>query len=91
MEDAKLNNDTVATYYWYGRLANVVVIFDPLKEDKFEERDVAQPAKKGGKGGKKLLAEIVSLLDTYQASALALNKYWQKQSKTKATEIEQEE
>lgn len=39
IEDAKEINDTVAVYYWYGRLANVMFIFDPVEET-FEEEDI---------------------------------------------------
>lgn len=53
ISDAKAANDTVATYYWYGRLANILVIFNPLKEDNFEEPAVNTK-------GKKLLADMLT-------------------------------
>ncbi len=40
IEDAKEDNDTVAVYYWYGRLANILLIFDPVQEDTFEEEEI---------------------------------------------------
>ena len=53
--DAKAANDTVASYYWYGRLFNILVVFSPLKEDTFEEPTV--PTK-----GKKLLVDMLTQL-----------------------------
>ena len=39
IDDAKLANDTVALYYWYGRLMNILVVFDPIVMDEFEDED----------------------------------------------------
>ena len=37
IDDAKLANDTVASYYWYGRLFNILLVFEPIEVDTFEE------------------------------------------------------
>lgn len=42
VEDAKEVNDTVAKYYWYGRLANIMFVFDPQPEETFEEEDIPE-------------------------------------------------
>ena len=76
IQDAKAANDTVATYYWYGRLTNILVIFSPLTEDNFEEKTV--PTK-----SKKLLAEILSLLEAQGTSALAAARQRPKKPKPK--------
>jgi hypothetical protein len=66
----------VATYYWYGRLTNILVIFSPLTEDNFEEQTV--PTK-----SKKLLAEILSLLEAQGTSTLAAARQRPKKPKPK--------
>jgi hypothetical protein len=76
IQDAKAANDTVATYYWYGRLTNILVIFSPLTEDNFEEQTV--PTK-----SKKLLAEILSLLEAQGTSKLAAARQRPKKPKPK--------
>lgn len=40
IEDAKLANDTVATAYWYGRLANIMLVFEPIVVDEFEDKEM---------------------------------------------------
>ena len=42
IEDAKEANDTVAIHYWYGRLTNVMFVFDPQVEETFEEEDIPE-------------------------------------------------
>ena len=37
IDDAKLANDTVALCYWYGRLFNILLVFDPIEVDDFED------------------------------------------------------
>jgi hypothetical protein len=74
--DAKLANDTVATYYWYGRLFNILVIFSPLKEDTFEEPTVTTK-------GKKLLVDMLTQLSAQGTRALAAAKNSPKKSKPK--------
>lgn len=32
---AQLIGDTVQVKYWYGRLANVILVFDPIPDDSF--------------------------------------------------------
>jgi hypothetical protein len=40
IDDAKLDNDTVAMLYWYGRLTNILLIFDPVEVDTFEDEEL---------------------------------------------------
>jgi hypothetical protein len=40
IEDAKILNDFVASYYWYGRLVNILMIFEPVEVDTFEDEEI---------------------------------------------------
>lgn len=40
IETAQEQNDTVAECYWYGRLFNILLVFDPIDVDDFEDQDM---------------------------------------------------
>jgi hypothetical protein len=40
IDDAEENSDRVALFYWYGRLANILLIFEPVDTDSFNGEDL---------------------------------------------------
>jgi hypothetical protein len=40
IDDSKESGDRVALYYWYGRLMNILLIFEPVDNDSFSDEDL---------------------------------------------------